>query len=63
MLGSFGPNMSLAKDLLAKGEQETVLEYLELCRKFWGLNRGKLDEWVKDIEAGRMPEFGANLIY
>ncbi|MDB6065188.1 MAG: hypothetical protein JWR26_1396 [Pedosphaera sp.] len=66
VLGSFGPNMSLAKDLLAKGEQETVLQYLELCRKFWssgGGKGGKLDEWTKDIYAGRMPDFGGNLIY
>ncbi len=62
-LGSFGPNMSLAKDLLANGEQETVLQYLELCRKFWSSGDGKLDEWIKDIRAGRFPDFGANLIH
>ncbi|MGH7973303.1 MAG: hypothetical protein ACREIC_31680 [Limisphaerales bacterium] len=61
VLGSFGPNMSLAKELLEKGDQETVLQYLELCRKFW--QSDKLDEWTKDIQAGRIPEFGANLIY
>jgi hypothetical protein len=63
VLGSFGPNMSLAKDLLDKGEQEAVLQYLELCRKFWGSGGGKLDEWIKDIHEGRVPDFGANLIY
>lgn len=61
VLGSFGPNMSLAKDLLAKGEQEPVLQYLELCRKFW--NNEKLDAWIKDIHEGRMPDFGSNLLY
>ena len=61
VLGGFGPNMGLAKDLLEKGEQETVLQYLELCGKFW--SSGKLDEWIKDIHAGRIPDFGANLIY
>jgi len=63
VLCSFRPNMSLANDLLAKGEQEAVLRYLELCRKFWSSGGGKLDEWVKDIHTGRMPDFGANLIY
>lgn len=63
VLGSFGPNMSLAKELLEKGEQETVLEYLASCRKFWGSGSEKLDAWTKDIQAGRIPEFGANLIY
>ena len=63
VLGSFGPNMSLAKDLLEKGEQETVLQYFEMCRKFWSSGGGKLDEWTKDVQAGRIPDFGANLIY
>jgi len=61
VLDSFGPNMSLAKDLLEKGEQKTVLQYLELCRRFW--HSEKLDEWTKDILAGRIPDFGGNLIY
>src|SRR5277367_1350381 len=30
-LMSFGPNMSLAKDLLAAGEQDAVLEFLDEC--------------------------------
>ena len=60
VLGSFGPNVSLARDLLEKGEQQTVLTYLELCRKFW--NSGKLDEWIKDIHAGRIPQFSGNLL-
>ena len=33
-LGSSEPNMRLAADLLAHGETEVVLEYLELCSKF-----------------------------
>lgn len=64
-LDTSGPNMSLAKELLEKGEQEVVLQYFELCRKFWtyhGSNE-KLDVWIKDVQAGRMPDFGANLLY
>ena len=34
-MNSFGPNMSLANDLLQKGERDTVLQYFELCGKFW----------------------------
>ena len=30
----FGPNMTLAKDLLEKGQNGTVLKYFELCGKF-----------------------------
>ena len=58
-MNSFGPNMSLAKDLLEKGERETVLNYFELCRKFWNMDYGKLDEWSREVKAGRIPQFGA----
>ncbi len=34
-MDSFGPNMTLAKDLLEKGERDAVLEYFMRCRKFW----------------------------
>ena len=60
---SFGPNMSLAKDLLEKGERETVLQYFELCRKFWKMDYGKLDKWNREVKAGQIPDFGANLVY
>lgn len=62
-LGSFGPNMTLAKELLERGEREVVLEFLELCKSFWTSSWGALEEWKSDVEAGRMPEFGANLRY
>ena len=63
VLSSFGPGMGLAKELLEKGDPETVLQYLGLCRKFWSSDGGKLDEWTKEIIAGRIPEFGGNLLY
>lgn len=62
-MDSFGPNMSLAKDLLEKGEREAVLEYFILCRKFWRMDYGKLDDWARDVKAGKSPDFGANLVY
>jgi len=62
-MDTFGPNMSLAKDLLEKGERETVLEYFKLCRKFWEMDRGRLDQWTQEVKAGRTPDFGANLVY
>ena len=60
-MDSFGPNMSLAKALLEKGEKAVVLEYFTLCKKFWKLHEGRLDTWAKDVEAGRTPDFGGNL--
>ncbi len=62
-LGSFGPNMSLAKELLARGEREVVLEYLELCGKFWEMGADRLAMWSEEIKRGEMPAFGTNLVY
>ena len=62
-MDTFGPNMSLAKDLLEKGEKEVVIEYLTLCKSFWEMNDGRLAGWIVLVKAGRIPNFGANLLY
>lgn len=62
-LDSFGPNMLLAKSLVEKGEDEKVLEYFSLCRKFWKSGAARLDRWSMDVKAGNIPEFGGNLRY
>jgi hypothetical protein len=62
-MNSFGPNMSLAQDLLEKGQRDVVLQYFELCRKFWTMDHGKLDQWSNEVRAGKIPDFGANLVY
>ena len=59
VLASFGPNMSLARDLLLQGRQEAVLAYFERCASFWG----PLARWSADVREGIMPDFGPNLIY
>ncbi len=61
-LSSFGPNMLLAKELLERGETKVVLDYFELCKKFWD-SRRKLETWGEDVKANRTPDFGANLDY
>jgi len=62
-MDSFGPNMSLAKDLLEKGQRRVVLEYFGLCRRFWKNDFGKLDDWERKVKSGKIPDFGANLDY
>ena len=62
-LNSFGPNMLLAKALLEIGEREVVIEYFELCSKFWKRHRGRLDEWGTLAAASRIPDFRGNLRY
>jgi len=60
-LDSFGPGMALAKELLDKGQTSVVLQYFALCKKFWKMDRGRLDEWSAIVRSGKMPDFGANL--
>ncbi len=62
-LNSFGPNMTLAKELLEANRPDAVLEYFDLCAKFWKLSRGRLDEWRQQVNLGEIPDFGANLRY
>ena len=62
-LNSFGPNMSLARDLLMQGETATVLAYFEQCRVFWKMGGSFLDAWSTQVQAGAIPDFGANLRY
>ena len=62
-LDSFGPNMSLAKELLEKDQREPVLLYFELCRKFWEMGGERLDRWTKEVNAGITPDFGGSLAY
>lgn len=60
-LSSFGPNMALAKELLERGEREVVLQYFDLCSRFW--ENPKLKQWAEEVRQGKIPDFGANLNY
>lgn len=62
-MDSFGPSVSLAKDLLEKGETDAVIKYFTACKVFWKMNNGKLDDWTASAKAGNIPDFGANLVY
>jgi len=62
-MDSFGPNMTLAKDLLEKGEKDVVIQYFELCSKFWEMDSGKLKQWTQQVRDGQIPDFGPNLLY
>ena len=69
-LDSFGPQPDLARELLARGERDVVLRYLELVGAFWARDKGAtplgahvaqanaatLERWKADIRAGRTPD-------
>ena len=63
VLGSFGPNMMLAKELLEKGERDAVIQYFQQCASFWKNDRGQLVQWAATVREGGIPNFGASLAY
>ena len=56
-LNSFGPSMGLAKELLKKGEREVVIEFFQLCAKFWEMGRNRLNDWTTMVKQGVIPDF------
>ncbi len=62
-LDTFGPNMSLAKDLVEAGEKEAVLQYFDLCKQFWEMGGGDLRGWSRTVKWGGTPDFGGNLLF
>ena len=45
------------------GEVDVVLEYLDLCDKFWVKKGDRLSVWRSQIEKNEIPDFGANIRY
>jgi tetratricopeptide (TPR) repeat protein len=62
-LNSFGPKMTLAKDLLEKGETQAVLDYFNACAKFWRMRQNRLKSWTALVKKGQIPDFDANLLH
>lgn len=61
VLGSFGPSMWLARELLEAGARETVLRYFGLCRSFWKSGDRQLTVWSEAVRRGAIPDFGFSL--
>ncbi len=55
--------MLLAKELLERGEKDTVLDFFKHCRGFWTFGKEKLDAWSWQVSQGETPDFGINLMY
>lgn len=60
-LGSFGPTMRLAKELLRRGKQEEVIAFLHQCLAFWETGEKWVRVWEKKIRRGQIPNFLMNL--
>jgi hypothetical protein len=62
-LDTFGPDMLFAKEMLEKGENAAVIQYFDLCSKFWKMEDGRLGRWKTSVQKGETPDFGPNLRY
>ena len=55
-LGSFGPNLSLAEELLLAGEKQAVIDYFEKTSHFWKMQNDWLPDWKHEIlTVGMLP--------
>ncbi len=57
-LATAGPDLGLAKELLAKGERTAVRDYLVECEAFWTTGRERLKAWVALMDTGGTPDLG-----
>lgn len=56
-LDAAGPDTSLAKALLDKGERAAVRSYLLACGRIWPGGSTRLKSWVAAVDAGNTPDF------
>jgi hypothetical protein len=60
----WGPNMTLARELLKRNRSKVVLQFLEEVKRFWRLDCAgpqTADKWAAIILAGKLPDY--NLTY
>ena len=65
-MNTFGPNLSLARDLLVTGDpgaRDAVLAHFDAIEKFWRMDSGALRVWREDVRAGHEPNFGTALLH
>ena len=55
-LATTGPDLVLAKKLLAHGERTAVRSYLAQCMKFWKAGEPHLKSWISMLDSGGMPD-------
>jgi tetratricopeptide (TPR) repeat protein len=58
-LATAGPDVGLAKELLAKGERTPVRDYLLACQSWWTAGHDRLARWVATLDAGGTPDWGS----
>ncbi|HSV13432.1 MAG TPA: hypothetical protein VLI90_04190 [Tepidisphaeraceae bacterium] len=62
VLASIGPDMSLAKELLKRGQRKTVRDYLDACLRLWPGGATRVRAWIATVDAGETPDFGTQAL-
>ena len=57
------PDWSLAEELLAAGDRDSVLAYLDLLRGVWKNDNGRLNSFASTIRSGGTPNFGGPNVF
>jgi len=55
ILNHRGTDLKLANALLARGQRETVANYLLACTRIWPRGRQHLDRWLQQLNEGKIP--------
>lgn len=53
---AFGPDLSLANELLNQGERDAVREYLKTCLEQWPSGTEDVSQWIAELDAERIPK-------
>jgi len=56
-LNSFGPDLTVAKEILDRGEAEAVITFLDNVSNFWEGHVESINEWKEIIRRGGVPKF------
>jgi tetratricopeptide (TPR) repeat protein len=59
ILDDHGADLQLASSLLARGQRETVSQYLQNCTRFWPQGRDQLTGWLQQLAEGKVPSLVA----
>jgi hypothetical protein len=55
VIATEGPDLSLAQDLLSRGEKTAVRDYLDSCLHLWPAGGSRLRGWIAEIDDGKTP--------
>ena len=53
----FGPDFTLARQMIEENEFIAVIDYLNLCRPLWTKGNSQIDQWIALLNENQIPDF------